>query len=139
MDHIALMKRILEYEDWQLLIDHLAADVELKVTIGDGTPVRPLIRGKQAVADHLMGLGDLLEFRQEVPLEYFARGDRVVVLGRETYEIKKTGVAVVGSEYADVVDFRDGLIARLLIIQDLSAFVDAYRRSDALADATRGK
>ena len=129
MDTIALMRSILELEDWQLLIDHLADDVVFKVTIGEGTPISPELRGKQAVAGHLMNLGDLLEFRQEVPLEYFADGDRVVVLGQETYKIKQTGKAVSGSEYADVVDFRNGLISRFLIIQDLSAFVDAYRAS----------
>jgi hypothetical protein len=50
--------------------------VVFKVTIGKGT---------QAVVDHLMNRGDVLEFRQEVPLEYFVGGDRVVVLGREAY------------------------------------------------------
>lgn len=127
MDNIALMKSILEREDWQMLIDHLADDVVFKVTIPDGTPFSGELRGKQAVADHLMKLGDLLEFRQEKPLEYFGGGDRVVVLGRESFEVKKSGVTVRGSEYADVVDFRNGLITRFLIIQDLSAFVDAYR------------
>jgi len=68
MDTIALMRRILELEDWQLLIDHLADDVVFKVTIGEGTPISPELRGKQAVAGHLLNLGDLLEFRQEVPL-----------------------------------------------------------------------
>lgn len=128
MDNIALMQSILEHEDWQRLIDHLADDVVFKVTIPHRTPIRGEIRGKQAVADHLMNLGSLLEFRQERPLQYFGDGDRVVVLGRETYEVKKTGVAVGGSEYADVIDFRDGLITRFLIIQDLSEFVEAYRR-----------
>lgn len=127
MDNIALMTSILEREDWQMLIDHLADDVVFKVTIPDGTPISGELRGKQAVADHLMKLGDLLEFRQEKPLEYFGGGDRVVVLGRESFEVKKSGVTVRGSEYADVVDFRNGLITRFLIIQDLSAFVDAYR------------
>lgn len=127
MDNIALIKNILENEDWQMLIDRLADDVVFKVTIPDGTPISGELSGKQAVADHLMNLGNLLEFRQERPLEYFGGGDRVVVLGRENFEVKKSGVTISGSEYADVIDFRDGLITRFLIIQDLSAFVDAYR------------
>jgi hypothetical protein len=52
----------------------------------------------------------------------------VVVLGVESFEIKKSGVAVRNREYADVVDFRDGMITRYLIIQDTSEIVDAYRR-----------
>jgi hypothetical protein len=39
-------------------------------------------------------------------------------------------VTIRGSQYADVVDLREGLITRFLIIQDLSAFVEAYHTSD---------
>jgi ketosteroid isomerase-like protein len=126
MDNIGLIKNILENDDWQMLIDHLADDVVFKVTIPDGTPIRGELSGKQAVADHLMNVGNLLEFRQERPLEYFGGGDRVV-MGRESFEVRKSGVTVSGSEYADLIDFCDGLITRFVIIQDLSVFVDAYR------------
>ncbi len=126
-DNIAFVKSVLETEDWPRLIDRLADDVVFKVTIPEGTPVSGEFRGKQAVVEHLMNLGDLLEFRQEKPLEYYGNGERVVVLGQETVEVKKSGVTVPRSEYADVLDFREGLITGFLIIQDMSAFVDAYR------------
>jgi ketosteroid isomerase-like protein len=126
-DNIAFVKSVLETEDWRRLIDRLADDVVFKVTIPEGTPVSGEFRGKQAVVEHLTNLGDLLEFRQEKPLEYYGNGERVVVLGQETVEIKKSGVTVPRSEYTDVLDFREGLITRFLIIQDMSAFVDAYR------------
>jgi ketosteroid isomerase-like protein len=129
MDNIALAKRLINPPDgnWQPLIDHLAEDVVFKVTIPEGTPVSGEFRGRQAVTEHFESLGDLLEFRQETPMEFFGEGDRVVVLGRESFEIKSNGVVVTGSEYADVLDFRDGLITRFLVIQDLIAVVDAYR------------
>jgi ketosteroid isomerase-like protein len=98
----------------------LAEDVEFKVTIPEGTPISGEVRGKQAVTEHFEQLGDLLEFRQERPMEFFGSGDRVVVLGRESFEIKKNGATVSGSEYADVLDFRDGLITHFLVIQDLT-------------------
>jgi len=41
--------------------------------------------------------------------------------------VKKSGVTVPGSDFALVLDFRDERITRFLIIQDLSAVVDAYR------------
>jgi ketosteroid isomerase-like protein len=69
----------------------------------------------------------VLEFRQEKPLEFFGDGKRVVALGRESVEIKKSGVTVPESDYATVLDFRDGKITRFLVIQDLTAVVDAYR------------
>jgi hypothetical protein len=48
------------------------------------------------------------------------------VLGKESVEIKKSGATVPEGEYATVLDFRDGLITRFLVIQDLTAVVDAY-------------
>jgi ketosteroid isomerase-like protein len=126
-ENIDFVRSVLETEDWPRLIDHLADDVVFKVTIPDGTPVSGEFRGKQAVVEHFVNLGNLLEFHQEQPLEYFGNGERVVVLGKETVEIKKNGVTVPNSEYADVFDFQDGLVTRFSIIQDLTAVVDAYR------------
>jgi hypothetical protein len=49
--------------------------------------------------------------------------------GQETVEVKKSRVTVPHSKYATVLDFREGLITRFLVIHDKSAFVDAYRDS----------
>jgi ketosteroid isomerase-like protein len=127
MDNIALAQSLIESDNWQPLIDRLADDVVFKATIPDGTPISGELRGKQAMVDHLVRLGDLLEFRQLRPPQYFGNGDRVVVLGEESVEIKESGVTVPQSEYATVLDFHDGLITRFLVIQDLSAVLDAYR------------
>jgi ketosteroid isomerase-like protein len=126
-ENLEFVRSFLETEDWPRLIDRLADDVVFKVTIPEGTPVSGERRGKDAVVEHFGNLANLLEFRQEKPLEYFGSGERVVVLGQETVEIKKNGATVPHSEYADVFDFRDGLVARFTIIQDLTAVVDAYR------------
>jgi ketosteroid isomerase-like protein len=127
MDNIALARSIMESDDWQSLIDHLSDHVVFKATIPEGTPISGEFRGRRAMVDHLTNLGDLLEFRQEQPLQYFGNGRRVVVLGEESVEVKKSGVTVPQSEYATVLDLHDGLITRFLVIQDLSAVVDAYR------------
>jgi hypothetical protein len=127
VDYTSLVRSLFESEDWQPLIDHLADDVVFKATIPDGTPISGEFRGKQAVVDHLARLGKILEFRQERPREFFGNGERVVFLGTESVEIKKSGITVPDSEYATVLDFHHGLITRFLVIQDLSAVVDAYR------------
>jgi ketosteroid isomerase-like protein len=129
MDNVALAKRLINPPDgnWQPLLDHLAEDIVFKVTIPDGTPISGEFRGKPAVTAHFEQLPEVLAFRQEGPMDFLGAGDRVVVLGRETVEVKKSGVTVTGSECADVLDFRGGLISRFLVIQDLSAVVDAYR------------
>jgi ketosteroid isomerase-like protein len=126
-ENIAFVRSVLETEDWPRLIEHMADEIVFKATIPEGTPISGEFRGKQAVVDHLTNLPNLLEFRQEQPLEFFGDGDRVVVLGTETVEIKKNGVTVPHSDYADVFDFRDGLVTRFTVIQDLSAVLDAYR------------
>ncbi len=126
MDNIALAKSIFEAEDFRPLLDHLADDVSFKATIPEGTPISGEFRGKQAVVEYFANLGDVAEFRQEKPLEFFGGGGRVVVLGDDSFEIKKSGVTA-RSEYAIVADFGDGLITSILIIQDLSAIADAYR------------
>jgi ketosteroid isomerase-like protein len=129
MDNTTLAKRLMESDDWRPLIDHLADDILFQVTIPDGTPISGEIRGKPAVVEHFMNLADVLEFRQEQPLQFFGNGTRVVVLGQESVEIKKSGATVPESKYATVLDFRDGLITRFLVIQDLTAVVDAYRHT----------
>ena len=133
MNNLELAKRLINPSDgnWQPLLDRLADDVVFKVTVPEGTPISGEFRGKQAVIGHFERLGDLLEFRQEEPMEFFANGRRVVVLGKESVEIKRSGVTVPGSEWVTVLDFRDGLITRFLVIQDMSAFADAYRSERA--------
>jgi ketosteroid isomerase-like protein len=126
-ENIAFVKSVLETEDWPRLIDRMADDVAFKATIPEGTPVSGEFRGKEAVVEHLLNLGNVLEFHQEKPLEFFGHGERVVVLGTESVEIKKNGVTVPHSEYADVFDFKDGMVTRFLVVQDLTAVVDAYR------------
>jgi ketosteroid isomerase-like protein len=127
--NLALAKRLINPADgnWQPLLDHLAEDVLFRVTIPEGTPISGEFRGKQAVVEHFQGLDDLLEFEQEEPMQFFADRDRVVVIGRESLKVKKSGEIVRGSDYADVLRFRDGRIAEFLVIQDLTAVMNAYR------------
>jgi ketosteroid isomerase-like protein len=108
MNNTALAKSLMESEDWRPLLDRLTDDVVFKVTIPDGTPISGEFRGEQAVVEHFTNLADVLAFRQEEPLEFFGDGERVVVLGKESVEIKKSGATVPEGEYATVLDFRDG-------------------------------
>ena len=111
-------------EDYQVLLDHLADDVVFKVTIPEGTPISGVFRGKQAVAGCFARLGSIAVFHQERPQRYIADGDRLIVLGDDSFDIRKNGVTA-RSECATVVTFRDGLITGILIILDLSALAEA--------------
>lgn len=114
-----------EYEPW---FNCLADEVVMKVPCPSGTPVfESEFHGKQAVID-LFTMGDPVEnLEMNRPLEYFGNGDRVVVLGAETYTLKKQGVTIGPLEFAMVLDFRDGLITRYLHIEDMSEYVEATR------------
>lgn len=114
----------------QNFFDHLSEDVVFRVSCPKGTPIygEPF-QGKQAVIDYFTKQGPQIidSNDMEKPPEFVGSGNRVVILGSETFRIKKSGVTVRNKEFAIVNDFRDGLITRVVIIEDLSEFLDAYR------------
>jgi ethanolamine utilization protein EutQ len=102
-----------ESDDFQPFYDALADDVVHTLSVGE-------LRGKRAVVDYFESGGETVEFRPfEKPLEYYGGGDRVVILGDESFEVRDTGVTH-RAEWAWVVDLRDGLITRIAEIQHLS-------------------
>jgi ethanolamine utilization protein EutQ len=118
-DAVALLQRLFrpleggESHDFQPFYDALADDVEHKLSVGE-------LRGKRAVVDYFERGGETVEFRPfETPLEYYGGGDRAVIVGDETFKVKQSGVTH-RAEWAWVVDVRDGLITRIVEIQDLS-------------------
>jgi ketosteroid isomerase-like protein len=132
MDNVALLQRIWgpiergESTDYQPFFDLLHDEVVLTTAAGE-------LRGRQAVIHYFTHAGELLEFRPfERPQEYFGNGDRVVIVGEETFRVKATGVTARGP-WAWVHDLRDGLITRIEAIQDLAPVADAV--TEALARA----
>jgi ethanolamine utilization protein EutQ len=132
MDNVAVLRRIWgpiergESTDYQPFFDHLDDEVVLTTSVGE-------LRGKQAVIHYFTHAGELLEFRPfERPQEYFGNGDRVVIVGEETFRVRASGVTARGP-WAWVHTLRDGLITRIEAIQDLSAVADAI--SEAIARA----
>lgn len=115
VEHI--LDRVLPAADFQPLLDHIADDVKFEVTAPDGTR-SPETRGKQAVMDYFANIGDIVTFWQ---VKVYGSGERVVVLGDETFTIQNRGVTI-RSEFALMFGIHGGLITRLLIIEDLSAF-----------------
>lgn len=122
-----------ETADFQPYIDLLAQDVVFRYAAPEGTPLSGELRGKDAVVKFMTVTAPKLadDVRLTRPLEFVGSGDRVVVLGAETYTITKSGVTVENKEFAVVMDFRDGLISRVVQLKDLSEFVKAYRTAGA--------
>lgn len=131
-DNVALMRRIWEpiargeSDDQRPFFDALADDVVFELPVGE-------LRGKQAVIDYLAGAGTTMEINPFVrPLEYYGAGDRVVVLGDETFRVRETGVSH-RAEWAWVHDLHEGRITRIVAIQDLSGIAGLVEEAVAKA------
>lgn len=125
-------------EDYHSYFDFLADDVVVIYPVPPGTPISGETRGKQAVIDLCTAKAaeDFEDVRLDGPLEFIGAGSRVLILGSESYKIRKTGVTAHNKAFVVVLDFRDGKIVRNLQIKDMSELVDAYH-ADSLASGGR--
>jgi len=120
-DNLALIRDILERmlpaSDLQPLLDHLADDVVFTVAGPEGGVNADGGDGKAAVAEYFGTLGALVTFWR---VKYAWSGGRVVVLAEERFTIEPIGLAA-QSELALIFDVNEGLITRLLVVEDLPA------------------
>jgi ketosteroid isomerase-like protein len=110
----------------QPLLDQLADDAVYKLSLPPGVPLSGEFRGKRAIVDLFDELNELLEVLEVNTWDFVGKGSQVIVLGDERFIVRKTG-KVCHSEFAFILDFRDGKIARALVIEDLSGLVEAHQ------------
>jgi ketosteroid isomerase-like protein len=108
------------------VLDRLAEDIEWKIAGPSELPYAGVHRGRDEVARFFESFGRAAEFEVFEPQEYFARGDKVVVLGRERQRVKATG-RVVETEWAMVFTVSGGKIARFHNFVDTHAVAAAHR------------
>ena len=122
----ALFNEIEAQQSFEPFLNHLASEVEFSATIGCGTPVSGLFKGKQEVERYFREiLPTVASFEQLQPQEFVIAPGRAIILGDDQYTILKNR-KVYHSPYAMVLDIKEGLITKVLIIQDLSGIRDAY-------------
>jgi ketosteroid isomerase-like protein len=118
LDNLALVKgildRILPSGDLQPLLDGLADDVVFTVTTPDDDPCTYLGAGKAAVLDYFENLVYLFAFWR---VAYSSTGAGVLVRGEERFTLQPGGLEAHG-EFALLFDLHDGLITRLLVVED---------------------
>jgi ketosteroid isomerase-like protein len=107
----------------QPLLEQMAEDAVYKLTVPPGTPLSGEFRGKRAITDCFGLVDEVLEVLEVHTWDFIGNGKQVIVLGDERFVVRRTG-KVRQSEFAFVVDFRDGMIARVLVIEDLSSLVE---------------
>src|SRR4051812_9709171 len=110
------------------VLDRLADDIEWRIAGPSELPYAGTHRGRDEVAKFFQTLGQATEFEVFEPGEYFAKGDKVVVLGHERQRVKATG-QVVETEWAMVLVLRDGLISKFHNFVDTHAVAAAHRAS----------
>jgi ketosteroid isomerase-like protein len=108
------------------VLDRLAEDIEWKIAGPSELPYAGVHRGRDEVARFFESFDRAAEFEVFEPQEYFARGDKVVVLGRERQRVKATG-RVVETEWAMVFTVSGGKIARYHNFVDTHAVAAAHR------------
>lgn len=101
------------------LLGMLAEDVEFKVAEAGDVPERWTGSGAQEVADYFSELGGLTAFWQ---IDYGAADGQVIAWGKESFTVQGTGLEG-ECEFALVFEVADGLIERLVVIEDLPSFV----------------
>lgn len=92
---------------------------------GPGTlPYSGTKHGKSEWKSYLSGLGatEILSFE---PKEYFASGNKVVVLGHETLKVKATGKLIDG-DLAQVLTFQNGKLVRFQSFDDTAEAAAAF-------------
>ena len=110
------------------VLDRLSDDIEWRIAGPSELPYAGIHRGRDEVAKFFQTFGQVAEFEVFEPQEYFAKGDKVVVLGHERQRVRTTG-QVVETEWAMVFVLRDRRIAKFHNYVDTHAVAAAHRGS----------
>lgn len=108
------------------VLDRLSPEIEWRIAGPSELAYAGTHRGRDGVAQFFARLGEATEFELFEPQEYFARGDRVVVLGRERQRVKATGQTV-ETEWAMAFTLKGGKISRYHNYVDTHAVAAAHR------------
>jgi ketosteroid isomerase-like protein len=112
--------------DIEALLNLLDDNIEWSAPGPADLPTAGRRRGRQQVAEFFKALNENFEFDRFEPTTFIAQGEHVVVLGEETYRIRRTGTAIT-AQWAHAAVVRHGRIVTFTDYADVSATVDALR------------
>jgi uncharacterized protein len=121
---LSLYQRLLS-EPQTAIATGLARDVVWENPLPDGIPFGGVFEGHEGCARYLTRLVEAIEMEAFSIDDTIAEGDRVVLIGRETSRVKKTGRRyTIG--WVHVVQLRDGLVTCVHEYNDTAAMAAAF-------------
>lgn len=116
----------LERGDIAALLNGMTDDVEWE-TPGppDVLPFAGALHGREQVAQFFTQLSEAMESAQFEPHEFIAQGDKVVVLGRGRYRVRRTGQSY-EENFAAAYTLREGKLTKFRSYGDTAAAVKAF-------------
>jgi hypothetical protein len=124
MDNIAVARRVVDQillaTDLDPVLHLLDDDLSFEVAPPDALPICFGDSAKQAMTDYFTALGGIVTFWE---VEYFGQREQVIVVGRECFTMEHTHISA-DSDFALVFDVHNGLITRLLVVEDLASFIE---------------
>jgi hypothetical protein len=109
------------------LLSLVTDDVEFLLPPSAHVPWAHSWRGREQVEQYFKTLAGALEFQEFQADEFIANRDNVVVLGHERCVVRATG-RVVEAKWAQIFDFREGLVCRHREYTDTAAWDAGFQK-----------
>ncbi len=116
--------------DIESLLDLMSDAVEWELPEVAGVPVAGRRQGRAAVAEFFRQLAETQSLVNFEPMEFVAQGDKVIVLGSYTWQIKANRGQFT-CDWAHVFTVRNGRIFRFQEYTDTAAVARAYHYAAA--------
>lgn len=118
--------RMFQRGDIAGVLARCADDAEWVSPESDDIPFAGVFRGKQGIAVYFSQLGAHVQALRFEAREFIAEGDKVVVLGDATWQVKSTGRSF-DTPWAHAFIMRDGKVIRFEAFADTAAGERAFR------------
>lgn len=124
--------RLFQSGDIRGVIERCHDDAEWSSPDAEFVPFSGRFHGKQGIAEFFSKLDASLQALRFEPREFIAEGDKVVVLGEASWNVKPTGRRL-DTPWIHVFTLRDGKVAAFESLSDSAAGERAFRPDHAAA------
>ncbi len=114
--------------DISALLDMYSEDIDWQLPEVENLPFTGKRKGREAVADFFQSVNETQDVLAFNPQEFVAQGDKVVVLGDYSWQVKETGREY-SSDFAHVVTVRDGKVIGFKEYMDTAASNAAFQKA----------